>query len=289
MRSLASRNYEAELVTLSPYPLSDEMFLWVQKTIYDKAGISLSQKKKQMVQGRLSRRLRCLNLQTFEQYRDLLCSAQYPDEFTEFINALTTNKTSFYREPHHFHYLQQRLLPQWFASSRPVTIWSSACSTGQEPYTIAMVIKAYRQQIGRKGPEIRILATDLDTQVLDRAQTAVYELDSVSELGSNQLKNGFLRGVGDNHNKVRVQDEVRRLVQFQQMNLNSLWKFAHQFDLIFCRNVMIYFDGPTQQRLLQRFHKQLKNDGTLILGHSETLGRCETDYRSLGKTIFCKR
>ncbi|HJV35003.1 CheR family methyltransferase [Geomonas sp.] len=265
------------------FSFSDTEFARVRGLIYRKAGIALAPHKKDMVYSRLARRLRALGLSSFTEYLKLVEAAGEP-ELEAFINALTTNLTSFFREPHHFKLLGERLARQ--PAGRAVTIWSCGCSTGQEPYSIAM---AARQALGEETP-LRILATDIDTTVLARARQGVYPLDQLQKVPAGLLRRFFLKGAGRQEGLGRVKDELKRLVSFERVNLQSeSWPIPERFDYIFCRNVMIYFDRETQHGILQRLASRLKPEGLLFVGHSESLHGSQTLFKSCGNTAYTLR
>ncbi|MBI5271646.1 MAG: methyltransferase domain-containing protein [Burkholderiales bacterium] len=253
----------------------------VRKLIYQRAGISLHDGKRAMVYSRLSRRLRETGHRSFRDYLQWLESAAGPagdKEWQEFVNCLTTNLTSFFREEHHFHALADVL--RGFGNRAP-RIWCNAASTGEEPYSIAMVLA---EALGDHGA--RLLATDIDTKVLATAQRGVYPADSRG-LSAERLKRHFMRGTGANAGFIRVKPELARMIDFRPFNLMSTaWSLGEPFDMVFCRNVMIYFDHATQRRVLERIHGVMKPGGLLFVGHSENF----TDARDLfllqGKTIY---
>jgi chemotaxis protein methyltransferase CheR len=253
----------------------------VRKLIYQRAGISLHDGKRAMVYSRLSRRLRETGHRSFRDYLQWLESAAGPagdKEWQEFVNCLTTNLTSFFREEHHFHALADVL--RGFGNRAP-RIWCNAASTGEEPYSIAMVLA---EALGDHGA--RLLATDIDTKVLATAQRGVYPADSRG-LSAERLKRHFMRGTGNNAGFIRVKPELARMIDFRPFNLMSTaWSLGEPFDMVFCRNVMIYFDHATQRRVLERIHGVMKPGGLLFVGHSENF----TDARDLfllqGKTIY---
>jgi len=265
--------------------LSATTFRALRDLLHDHSGISLAPSKLTMVQSRLAKRLRILGIKTYEEYLERIIDPN-ATEWSEFINALTTNLTSFFREGHHFTRLVELLQPA-YAASRRIRIWSAGCSTGEEPYTLAMtLLKAF-------GPSasIQILATDLDTAVLDTAARGVYGIDRIDGLGDAWKRLAFLRGKGDNRNKVRIRPEVRELVTFTQMNLRDAdWPLEPgSFQAIFCRNVMIYFDKPTQREFLGRYHRLLEPEGLLFVGHSEALLDNTLGFHSLGQTIYRRK
>ena len=262
------------------YPFTQDDFTRIRALIYQSAGISLAPGKKDMVYSRLARRLRARQLDSFTDYLRLLEGGDL-QEMEAFINALTTNMTSFFREPHHFQILSEKLaqLPK----NRPVTIWSCASSTGEEPYSIAMTAADARQ--GAATP--RILATDIDTKVLATARLGVYPADQVQKLPAELLKRHFLRGEGRNAGQARVREELRRMVTFKQLNLlHDAWPMRGRFDMIFCRNVMIYFDKLTQQAILQKLAGCLQPDGFLFVGHSESFHSASDLFTICGNTVY---
>jgi len=257
-------------------------FEQIRRLIYEHAGIALGPAKMDMVYSRIARRLRATGLTSFAEYLALLEAD--PDEWPQFINALTTNLTAFFRESHHFPVLAEHVLGVWRQGRRLIRLWSSACSTGEEPYSMAMtLIEAFDSWT----PPIQILATDLDTNVVQQAAEGIYALDRVEKLPAAQLKRFFLRGKGARAGQVRVRPEVRALIEFRPFNLLSAhWPMREPFDVIFCRNVMIYFDKPTQARILARFHPLLRPDGLLFVGHSESLAHVAHLFRLRGKTVY---
>jgi chemotaxis protein methyltransferase CheR len=276
---------DQELSVLDREPLSADTFRALRDLLHAHAGIALAPHKITLVQSRLAKRLRALGLPTYEAYLEQLNGPQSP-EWPEFINALTTNLTSFFREGHHFTRLPELLKPM-VAPSRRIRIWSAGCSTGEEPYTLAMtLLRAF-------GPSlpVQILATDLDTQVLDKASRGIYPLNRIEDLDLEWKRLAFLRGKGDQQGLVRIRPDVRQLVAFQQLNLlEATWPLGEEpFQAIFCRNVMIYFDKATQRKLLQRFHARLAPEGLLFVGHSEALLDANLGFQSLGQTIYRRK
>ncbi|HET9645203.1 MAG TPA: CheR family methyltransferase [Burkholderiaceae bacterium] len=256
----------------------------VRQLIYERAGISLHEGKQAMVYSRLSRRLRDTGHRSFSSYLQWLQSAAAATaeaEWQEFVNCLTTNLTSFFREEHHFEALAGDLQR---AKASPVRIWCSAASTGEEPYSIAMTVV---ETLGQ-ATACRILASDIDTNVLATARRGVYSADSRG-LSPERLKRHFLRGKGSNVGSIRVKPELARLVEFRPFNLMTAnWSTLGEplFDIVFCRNVMIYFDAPTQRRVLQRVHTVLRPGGLLFVGHSENFTDARELFRLRGKTVY---
>ena len=263
------------------FDFTDADFDRVRELIYARVGISLSVAKRDMVYSRLSRRLRALGLSGFEDYLARLDGGD-DDEWQEFTNALTTNLTSFFREPHHFPIFAEHL--RRAGAAKPLTVWCSAASTGEEPYSIAITAM---EAFGSMTPPVRILASDVDTQVLETATAGVYTADRVEKMDPERLKRYFQRGTGANADKVRVRDELRALVTFRSINLlEGGWPVRGPLDVIFCRNVMIYFDKPTQLAILERFAPLLRNDGLLFAGHSESFHNATHLFKLRGKTVY---
>ncbi|HTF94972.1 MAG TPA: CheR family methyltransferase [Cellvibrio sp.] len=262
------------------FEYADADFTRVKSAIYRRAGIHLADSKKQLVYSRLARRLRVLNLGSFNEYLDYLEAT--PQELQEFINALTTNLTAFFREEHHFDILAQFIKKN--RPGKPCRIWCAASSTGEEPYSIAMtVVQAY----GSYKPPVEIIASDIDSQVLRTAATGVYTLERIESLNAEQKKQFFLRGKAANAGKVKVVSELQKLIDFRQINLlDKHWSLDGKFDLIFCRNVMIYFDKPTQLKILERMVQLLVPDGLYIAGHSESFSHAAHLVNLVGKTTY---
>lgn len=251
----------------------------IRQMIYDHAGIALTPQKHDMVYSRVARRLRANRLQSFAEYLVLL-ENDNGNEWEEFVNSLTTNLTSFFREAHHFPVLAD------LARKHPkgMTVWCSASSTGEEPYSIAMTLAEAYDTL---TPPVRILASDLDTQVLAKAAAGVYPLDRVEKLAPAQLKRFFQKGTGSKEGYARVRQELRDLITFRQINLlEDGWPVRGPLDVIFCRNVMIYFDKATQRKILQRFAPLMAPHGLLFAGHSESFNNSADLFRLRGKTIY---
>ncbi|ODS91026.1 MAG: chemotaxis protein CheR [Comamonas sp. SCN 65-56] len=254
-------------------------FSRVQKLIYQRAGISLHDGKHAMVYSRLSRRLRDTGHTSFEEYLGWLESQDGP-EWQEFINALTTNLTAFFREQHHFDSLTAILKKR---PSGPWRIWCSAASTGEEPYSIVITVL---QALG-VGVPFELFASDIDTRVLETASRGVYRSQGLKGLTQEQLQRFFMRGKGNNDGLVRVRPEVRKPITFLSVNLiRDDWPFREPFDAVFCRNVMIYFDAPTQRRVLERIHRVMKPGGTLFVGHAENFSESRDLFVLRGKTVY---
>ena len=253
----------------------------VCKLIYDHAGISLSDSKQELVYSRLSRRLRATGLSNFVDYLALL-ESNNKAEWEEFANSLTTNLTSFFREAHHFPVLAAHL--RAVRGKHPITLWCSAASTGEEAYTMAMTVL---DTLGRDASQVKILATDLDTSVLATARAGVYPEERIAKLPEDVVKRFFQRGTGAQLGMVSVRQELRDMVTFRQVNLlDTNWSVRTPLDVIFCRNVMIYFDKITQLSILKKFAPLLRSDGLLFAGHSESFHHADEYFKLRGKTVY---
>lgn len=253
----------------------------VRDILYRKAGINLSESKQQLVYSRLARRLRALNLNNFADY--LIYLNTHDAEQEEFINALTTNLTAFFREEHHFAILTD-YVRSFKNQSRNLRVWCAASSTGEEPYSIAMtLVEAY----GTYTPPVEIIASDIDSNVLRDASAGIYPAQRMESVSLQRKKQFFQRGKGGNQGKARVIAELRQLIEFRQLNLlDAKWLISGPFDIIFCRNVMIYFDKQTQLKLLERMTKLLKPEGLYIAGHSESFTQAVHLVKLVGKTTY---
>ncbi|HEX5357008.1 MAG TPA: CheR family methyltransferase [Aquabacterium sp.] len=270
------------LVTDREFDFHPRDFARVRALIYERAGISLHEGKQAMVYSRLSRRLRETGHNSFESYLKWLesgtASAQ---EWQEFVNCLTTNLTSFFREEHHFHTLTEWLRAR---NGQATRIWCAAASTGEEPYSLAMTVA---ETMGLHAP-VKIVASDIDTNVLATASRGVYEANSRG-LTPQHLRNYFLRGKGANSGSIRVKPELARMIEFRPFNLmQTSWQLGDPFDIVFCRNVMIYFDAPTQRKVLERIHGVMKPKGMLFVGHSENFTESRDLFTLKGKTVYDK-
>ncbi len=277
----------------STITLTEKEFSLFSELIYKEAGISLGKGKQQLVESRLSKRLRACNLTSFIQYYKYLNeNDRNGEERLKMINALTTNKTDFFREQHHFDYLRSSVFPMLEkrakeTGERKIRIWSAACSTGEEPYTLAMSVLDHFGPTSFHGWDVRVLASDVDTDVLAHAQKGVYAADRVTDVPKEILKRHFVKTSKDPEAPFQVRPEVQELVTFRRINfIEPQWPINTYFDIIFCRNVMIYFDEVTQDRLLTRFSDQLVPCGHLFIGHSESILRLDQLYTSLGSTMY---
>jgi chemotaxis protein methyltransferase CheR len=269
---------------MEDFPLSPPVFEALRTLLHRHTGINLGPQKEAMVRARLNKRLRALGLQDFQSYLRVVEGPQSP-EWGAFVNALTTNLTSFFREGHHFDYLVKHF-QEHPKPDRRLRVWSAGCSTGEEPYTLAMVLAS-------AFPDwtLAIQATDVDTSVLEFARAGIYHLDRLEKLELEWKRYGFLKGSGALAGKARIRPQLQALVSFGVLNLLGTkdWPDAGSTDVIFCRNVMIYFDKPTQNELLERFRKVLRPGGLLMVGHSEALLNATGGFESLGGTIYRRK
>ncbi len=266
------------------FEFTSDDFDYLRGIVTKTTGIVAPDDKYTMYYSRLARRLRSLGLADFAAYREYL-KANQETESIELVNAVTTNLTSFFREKHHFDYIRETLIPEKIRSNdRQINVWSAGCSTGEEPYTIAMTLL---QAIpDPKHWDIKILATDIDSNVLKTGSTGVYDAGRVADLDIGLLRRYFKKGSGQNAGKVKVTSDLNQLIQFKQLNLLHDWPMRDKMDYIFCRNVVIYFDKETKASLVDRFANQLQDQGILFMGHSESLYKTSDRFNLLGKTIY---
>jgi chemotaxis protein methyltransferase CheR len=283
------RSREALPPELQPKSISQKEFQNFQELIYRTSGIWLSQAKTALLVGRLSKRLRHFGLKTFSEYFRVV--SDNPEEFTRMLDAISTNETRFFREPNQFDFLEQRVLPQWIADAeagsrtRKVRVWSAGCSTGQEPYSLAMTL--LHDLPPSAGWDIEIAATDLSTQVLETAKSATWDFAKSSEIPEHYLKAFMLRGYGEQKGKMKAGPEIRSLINFYRLNLNEAkYPVTGKFDLIFCRNVLIYFDLQTRTQVVQRLLEHLSPAGFLFVGHAESLHTMAGVLRRVVPTIY---
>jgi chemotaxis protein methyltransferase CheR len=263
------------------FVFTKENFDRICQLIYKHAGISLKPSKHHMVYSRLARRLRATGVNNFNDYLAIL-ESNNEAEWEAFVNSLTTNLTSFFREPHHFPILAEHIAK--LKGKHNVMLWCAASSTGEEPYSMAMTLADAN---GGFTPNISIIASDVDTNVLAKAEAGIYPVDRIEKLEDSLVKRYFLRGTGKQAGFVRVRPELRAMVTFRQVNLLSeLWPIHGPLDAIFCRNVMIYFDKQTQLNLLQRFAPLLQPDGLVFAGHSESFYNATHLFKLRGKTVY---
>ncbi len=276
-------------VRAEEHSLNPRQFQELCDMVYEITGIVLKESKREMVYRRLMRRIRELNVPSFSEYFQLL-KTNDSEELPNFINAITTNLTSFYRESHHFDYLLENFLPEhekFTGAKRRLRVWSSACSTGEEPYTLSITLNKY---FGRQINlwDCKILATDLDTNVLDTSKEGVYKFDRIESLPTKIKKDWFESAEPDYPGHVRVNEILKDIITFKQLNLLNAWPMKGPFDVIFCRNVLIYFDRPTQEAILEKFLKILRPGGVLMLGHSESVAKGYSQLDPVGRTTYIK-
>jgi len=262
------------------FAFSDNDFKFITELVSKRTGIVLQERKRDMVYSRLARRLRALNIQNFADYCTLLTSDN-PEEITNFVNAITTNLTGFFREGHHFEHLHH-LITSKTGSDKTLRIWSAGCSTGQEPYSIAMTVLDALPNIA--AWDVKILATDIDTNVLGKGAAGIYATKDAESISPAYLRE-YTTSQGD---KLLMSDKLKRLIHFKQLNLLGAWPMKGPFDIIFCRNVVIYFDKPTQRDLFNRYATILKPAATLYIGHSENLSNVCDRFELVGRTIYKK-
>jgi len=269
--------------------ISSHDFSRLRRLIYNETGIALSAAKQTMLEGRIRRRLKALAIASYRDY----CSYVFSDhglqqELVHLIDAVTTNKTDFFREPRHFDFLVSRVLPQHIAgeeSRRPFLVWSAGCSSGEEPYTLAMVLGEYG--LTHPGFTFRILATDVSTTVLDKAVLGIYSADAVRPVPQDLKVRYLMRGRERNAARERVVPELRRLVEFRRLNfMDSDYGIGEKFHAVFCRNVIIYFDRPTQQSILKKITARLRPGGYLFMGHAETLHELDLPVEPVAPALY---
>ncbi|PHS68102.1 MAG: chemotaxis protein CheR [Methylophaga sp.] len=270
------------------FEFTDASFERIRKFVTENTGIVLTEAKKDMVYGRLSKRIRKGGFGGFDAFCDALDSGD-EEEQDFMINAITTNLTAFFRENHHFEYLANTLIPELVAkkgSYKRIRIWSAGCSTGEEPYSIAMTLKESLPDFD--DWDVKILATDLDANVVAHGKAGIYREDRITGLPDDRIQRWFKRGRGDHADMVKVSTELQQMITFKRLNLLHQWPMKGPFDFMFCRNVVIYFDKDTQRVLFKRYADLLAPEAHLFIGHSETLYKVSDDFSSLGKTIYKK-
>jgi chemotaxis protein methyltransferase CheR len=282
-----------EKVYPSDNQLSDHDFVRLSRFIHQQYGIHLTPAKKSLLEGRLRKRMKQCNISSFSDYCNYIFTDQgMAEELVYMIDAVTTNKTDFFREPYHFEFLTLQALPQLIGKQnasfrKKIKAWSAACSTGEEPYTLAMVLSEYA--LSSPGFDFSILATDISTKVLDIAQTAIYEEEKVSPVPYAMRKKYLLRSKDPNKKVVRITPELRNRIAFRRFNLmDKRTPVSEPLDIIFCRNVMIYFDTETQERLIRQFHSLLTPGGYLFMGHAESINNMDVALRFAAPTIYQK-
>jgi len=268
------------------FEFTAEVFEKIRQIVKSHTGIVLADGKQDMVYGRLTRRLRALDLPDFNSYLTII-EREDEEELIHLVNAITTNLTSFFREEHHFGYLKSAVFPSLLeknAATRRIRIWSAGCSTGEEPYSIAMTVKEFFAD--HPGWDVKIIATDLDSNVVAKAAKAVYDKTRVEGVSPEYKKRWMKRGRGEKSEQVKMKAELQELITFKQLNLLHQWPIKGPIDIIFCRNVVIYFDKDTQRTLFGRYADVLSSDGHLFIGHSENMFNVCDRFESLGHTIY---
>ena len=268
--------------------MKDREFTRFAEFIHRECGIKLPLSKKTMVEARLQKRLRVLEMKGFTDYCAFVFSPEgLESELVHLIDVITTNTTEFYREPRHFDILNAVVLPEWFAANRGrgrLRVWSAGCSTGEEPYTLAMVLSEFA--LKNDGFGFEIMATDISTNVLQRAFKAVYPEDKIEGMSMDLKKKYILRSKDRKKQLVRIAPELRRMVTFKRLNFMDNFSFRNKMDIIFCRNVLIYFDRPTQEGLLRKFCANLRRGGHVFIGHSESLTGMDLPLRQIAPTVY---
>lgn len=265
------------------FRMTDNNFSVIKELVYKSSGIVLGPHKREMVYSRLSRRLRVLKLSDFDQYCKLLAN-QDGEELSHFINAITTNLTSFFREQHHFDFIEQTVIPKLLAQSKHtnrIRVWSAGCSSGEEPYSIAITMA---HAFPKSTWDLKILATDLDSNVLAKATTGIYPIQSLEGLSETVKRTNFV--YNKQLDQYKIKPCIAQHIHFKRLNLLEKWPIKGKFDIIFCRNVVIYFDNETKNNLIRRYANLLKPGGYLFLGHSETMSREVSNFTPLGHTIY---
>lgn len=281
-----TRSDRGALIT---FAFTDSDFSRLRALVKELTGISLSDQKRELVYGRLTRRLRALGFQAFKDYCDYL-EENLDDELEHFTNSITTNLTSFFRENHHFELIANDPLKSWLlkrlGTNGKLRFWSAGCSTGEEAYSLAITLAETIPDVFNKN--VKILATDLDTNVVATGRAGIYPENRIDALSTERKRQWFQRGGGASTGMVKVDDRLRNMVTFNQLNLMGPWPIKGTFDVIFCRNVVIYFDKPTQGVLFNRYADQLCEDGTLFIGHSETMADVCDRFDLIAKTMYRK-
>lgn len=264
--------------------LTEKQFKKVSHIIYSLCGICLKEGKEALVRARLMKRLRALGMENFDVYLKFIESDKGIQELSFMVDAITTNKTSFFREPAHFNYLRDKILPG--LNSRRLRFWTAACSSGEEPFSLAILLKENIPDIDFK--DVKILATDISTRMLERAHRAVYDEETLQEIPPQLLQKYFTRVQNESYRTYQVRNNIREMVRVARLNLMDTWPMKGLFNVIFCRNVMIYFDRSTQQKLINRFWNFLEQGGYLFVGHSEGLSAISHKFHYVRPAIYRK-
>lgn len=284
------------IVMLSPQAmtysdLSENEFLLFRKLVYDKCGINLHDGKKELVRARLGKRLREHKITKFKEYYQFLMEDESGEELILMLDAISTNLTSFFREPKHFEFLSNQVIPGFVganrgSSSQGLNVWSAGCSSGEEPYTLSICMREY--MTANRIFDYKILATDISTRVLGTAAAGVYTHNQVSSLSPQLLKRYFQKGQGKWHSHVRVKPDIRKAIEFKRFNLMDPFPKKEFYHVIFCRNVMIYFDKKVQESVVNKFYDALVEGGYLFIGHSESLMGTQHRFQYIQPTIYRK-
>ena len=266
--------------------LHQEQFTAIRQLVHKTCGITLRPGKEELVRARLMKRLYALGLSSFADYLTYLDQDTSGQEFVTMINVLTTNKTSFFREPQHFAFLAEHVVPTWQEASQPLRLWSAGCSSGEEPYSLAITLYEELSQIARR--DVRILATDISTSILAMARHAEYEAEILQDIPARILREHFVRIPSESDSAYRVKEHIKSLVHVARLNLMQKWPMQGPFDVIMCRNVMIYFDKPTQEWLIRRFWTLLRPGGYLLIGHSESMATTSHAFHYVQPAVYRK-
>lgn len=276
-----------------PLTVPEPVFEQFQRLIYSETGIWLANSKKALLCGRLAKRLRALHLETLADYHQLVSQPEQHLERMQMIDCITTNETHFFREPKHFEFLSQEIVPRWRARvqqglrSKTIRVWSAGCSSGEEPYSLAMLL-ADELPVDR-GWDVQILGTDISTRVLAKARKGIYRIERSSDVPKVLLHRFMLKGIATQEGQMKVSQEIQQKVQFTRLNLSQgPFPFGAAFDLICCRNVLIYFDNESKRKVVNNLAKCLSPDGLFLIGHAENLSGISLSLRSLAPTIYCK-
>lgn len=278
---MASAQLKKQEKKSKEFEFTQKHFDFVAGLVKNKSGIVLASHKKDMAYGRLVRRIRALNMNDFDEYCSYIGDPNNSDELMEFVNAITTNLTRFFREEHHFDHLAD-LLKKYNKQkmNSQLRIWSSACSSGMEPYSIAMTVADNLPAL--KSWDVKILATDIDTNMLAKSRDGIYKVSDMDNIPA-KYHNKYCETDGD---KLIMNEKLKDIMRFNHLNLLESWPFNKQVDIVFCRNVIIYFDKDTQRQIFKKMSKQVKSGGYLYIGHSETLNNVSDDFKLIGKTIY---
>ncbi len=267
--------------------IGDQEFFLLRDVVFKESGINLTERKKALMHSRLMKRLKALNIDNYKMYYEYLTN-NYQEEIINLINCITTNKTDFFREPKHFDFLKEVALPEFEKINKNrIRIWSAGCSTGEEPYSIAITIEEYFKN--KRTPDVKILATDIDTDVLGKAMSGIYKEENLEEVDEPIIKRCFLKAKEETRDLYIVKESIKNMISFRRLNLLAgVYPMKGKFDIIFCRNVIIYFDKKTKDEVVNRFYNYLTDDGYFFAGHSESLSNCSNKYFLIGNTIYGK-